>query len=253
MPGVKPEEWNTATNQIVTIQHRQNLNDDFALARKEPSDTICAVCNADCFFDATITRLRDEDMHGKFLIISRIEPNGSLPANSFGCQDAWAWLSQDTPKQWEDLEFGRGAVDHRIICNALNHGLEPLNVCDVVRVQHLHSNWQILPTRYPSYPYPHGLCWPRENGKSRVYIRKSESDWPPEERGLKYPRLVQRIINGHLKIMMTYDTAIGQEPINAPQATPEPLAVMPQQHVAQYPQQHSVRDERGRLVIRAQP
>ena len=212
---------NTAADAVIILgdEKRQNLNDVFELAAKEPKGTICATLNADCYFDETLCRLRDEDMRGKLFVISRIEGNGAIVDNPHHCQDAWAWLAENTPNDWEPLEFGRGAVDHKIVFNAMQHGLEPVNIVDIVRVVHLHRDWKPGPGRHPSYDYPHGLCWPRDSrGKSRTFIRKHAADWPAEQTRLKYPRMIQRRdANGKLSVGMADD-----------KLTPAPRILTPQ-------------------------
>ena len=186
---------------VLESDHRHSLNDVFALARKEPAGTICCVCNADCHFNETLDNVRRRDLHGKFLCLTRHETNGHLIPNAWGSQDAWIWLAEETPEDFEPLEFGRGAVDHKIVFNLLKRKIKPENPCNSIYVRHLHANNQAnSPARFPSYTHPFGWVYPEDaHGHSETFVSDKPGVWPAGESRPRYPMQRQgRGPNGQL-------------------------------------------------------
>jgi len=200
----KPAYVVNAISTVIALTHRQNLNDVFDLARNEPPGTICAVCNADCYWDATLERVKRLDLHRKILAITRITGADMIEPMAHGCQDGWIWLAEDTPKDWEPLEFGRGGIDNRLVYLANRDGYKVENRCDLIRLQHLHADNKFNGAgRFPSYPHPHGYIDPGPD--QPVFIAQKPGEFPPKQTGLRYPRLVNERVNGRLVVRVRDD------------------------------------------------
>lgn len=188
----KRNHENPIADKIVVMSDskRQNFNDVFDLARTEPAGTFCCVCNSDCFWDATLARVKDLDLKHKILAITRITCQGNIEDSALGCQDGWIWLAEHSPSNWEPLEFGRGGVDNRLIYVAHNAGYSVENRCDLIRLQHLHANNPCNSSgRFPTYPHPHGYIQP---GLSQsVFIAHKYGEFPGQQKVPRYPQMVQ--------------------------------------------------------------
>ena len=151
--------------------NRQNFEDVFALAVKEPAGTICCTSNADCHWDETLANVLKKDLWGKFLCITR-HVNGILNLQPEGCQDAWVWRAESTPRKFETLEFGKYGVDGKLLYHLITDGYAVENPCKEIKVHHLHADGNFSsPTRHPAYPYPLGFCAPpNRRGQTKSWI-----------------------------------------------------------------------------------
>lgn len=179
--------------------HRHNFEDVFAEAIKQPAGTICCTCNADCHFDETLASVLQMDLMGKFLCITR-HINGVLNLQPAGCQDAWIWRAECTPRNFETLEFGRYGVDGKLNYYLLSDGYTLENPCHKIHVHHLHAEGNFSsPSRFPNYPYPLGFVSPpNRRGVIRSWIEQT-----PGDQGTHLPTVRTRQgvdANGNLRI-----------------------------------------------------
>ena len=172
--------------------HRHNFDDIFSLAAKEPAGTICCTCNADCYFDDTLAKVLKMDLMGKFLCITR-HINGMLNLQPAGCQDAWIWRAECTPRKFETLELGRYGVDGKLNYYLLSDGYTLENLCREIHVHHLHAEGQFdKPSRFPNYPYPLGfVAPPNRRGQTKAWIENVAG-----ERGDRLPTVRTRQVVG---------------------------------------------------------
>ncbi len=140
----------------------------FSYANTRLPGTTVVLANADIYFDRSLARLLDYDLHGRFLCLTRWDVQSDGSASFFehpASQDAWIF---QTPLRHINADFHLGVLgcDNRLAWEAEHAGLTLSNPGRSVRAYHLHhsdvrrySRWGRLagPTR--AVP-PHTLDTP---------------------------------------------------------------------------------------------
>lgn len=128
----------------IRFPERQTFGSIFEAVRKE--DDTFAVCNNDISFtQEAVDIINNDDMENKFLCLTRWD-NGQLktPATSRKfSQDAWVFKYPSMNQQMIDTSqfyFGLPGCDNRIAFNAVVSGMNVLNPCEIVRIDHHHAS-----------------------------------------------------------------------------------------------------------------
>lgn len=169
---------NKAFSKVVEVTatgQRHSFEDVFNLAVKEPANTICCTCNADCYYDVTIEKVLTLDLMGKFFCVTR-HVKGQLNLMPWGCHDGWIWRVECTPRKFENLELGHYGVDGKLNYYLLTDGYSLENPCRDIHLHHLHADGNFgSPSRFPAYPYPLGFVGPpNRRGQTRAWIEYEE-------------------------------------------------------------------------------
>jgi len=128
----------------IHLPERQTFGSIFRSTQGE-GDAV-AVCNNDISFtQEAVDIINNDDMENKFLCLTRWD-NGQLkmPATSRKfSQDAWVFKYPSMNKQMIDASqfyFGLPGCDNRIAFNAVVSGMNVLNPCEIVRIDHHHES-----------------------------------------------------------------------------------------------------------------
>lgn len=128
--------------EIVRVFQRMTYKKYFSFARSTGTQAPFIIANADIYLDETLALLREYDLSGKFLALSRWEktPDGLKYTASHVCsQDAWIFLPK-IPAFFGDFHLGVPGCDNRILWEAENAGLKILNPSKTIRAIHLHES-----------------------------------------------------------------------------------------------------------------
>lgn len=105
------------------------------------TNQICAIANADVYFDDSIKILTKEAIQGKFLTLSRWNKvsNEYVICPIAACsQDAWVFLSP-IPEMYSDIPLGHPGCDNRIAFEANKVGLKVINPSLEIIIRHVHA------------------------------------------------------------------------------------------------------------------
>ncbi len=119
---------------------RATFGGAFAVAAEWLEGQLCAIVNADCYFDETLTLAEDIDMRGRALCLTRwdVTPEAGLRFYDRAVsQDAW--IFRGGVRVTAPFHFGIPGCDNRIAW-ILKHeaGLKLANPSQSLRVCHLH-------------------------------------------------------------------------------------------------------------------
>lgn len=144
---ITPEHATTLTPELrhpkvrlVAHGRRATFADFFAYANTHLAGCPTVVANADIHFDHTLARLREVDLAGRMLCLSRWDLQSDGTARLYeqpASQDAWIFLP---PVDIEDCGYHLGTLgcDQRLSWQARHAGLEVSNPSRSVHANHLH-------------------------------------------------------------------------------------------------------------------
>lgn len=121
-----------------------SMCEDLKLLRS-PDGTV-AICNNDISFSqSAVDIINKDDMNNKFLCLTRWDKGQlKMPATSRKfSQDAWVFQPQfinDGMMNSSKFPFGVPGCDNRIAFNAVVSGMDVLNPCEIVRIDHRHAS-----------------------------------------------------------------------------------------------------------------
>lgn len=138
--------------QVSFIEHRPTYQECFTLANALYPNQTVILSNADIFFNETLYKLKNFDLKGKFIALTRynILKNGALDLywyrnkNGVFCKK-WAEYSQDvwifqTPLSGiaSNISIGSWNCDSRLAFQIAKANLKLLNPCLTIQCCHLH-------------------------------------------------------------------------------------------------------------------
>ncbi len=104
-------------------------------------DSNVIICNADIYFNKTLSLLNAYNLTDKFLALTRwdIQKNGRLQLvrNPYS-QDAWIFQTPIRHINSEDIPLGTWWCDSKISLRAYQSGLKIINPCLSIQCLHLH-------------------------------------------------------------------------------------------------------------------
>ena len=127
----------------IHVPKRQTFGSIFRSTRGEGT---VAVCNNDISFtQEAVDIINNDDMENKFLCLTRWDKGQlKMPATSRKfSQDAWVFKYPFMNQQMidtSDFYFGVPGCDNRIAFNAVVSGMNVLNPCEIVRIDHHHES-----------------------------------------------------------------------------------------------------------------
>jgi hypothetical protein len=125
---------------LVAHGRRCTYEDLFGYANERFAGCPVVVANADIYFDETLGRLRDYDLGGRLLCLSRwnVEADGSAWCFEFAAsQDAWIFEAP-LPSLSCAFHLGVPGCDNRLAWEAMQAGLEVTNPARSIHAFHLH-------------------------------------------------------------------------------------------------------------------
>ena len=132
--------FSLAKIRIVPHGRRLTFRDLFDYSNQKLTGNNIITANADIFFDESLARLRDYDLEGKLLCLSRwdVEPDGSEHLFEHpSSQDAWIFKAPIPPFHC-DFHLGMLGCDNRLAWEAQQAGLRLSNPSRSLRANHLH-------------------------------------------------------------------------------------------------------------------
>ena len=126
--------------RLVPHGRRCTYEDLFGYADEHFSGRTVVVANADIYFDHTLGRLRDYDLGGRLLCLSRwnVEEDGSTWCFEFpASQDAWIFEAP-LPRFLCAFNLGLPGCENRLAWEASQAGLEITNPARSIHALHLH-------------------------------------------------------------------------------------------------------------------
>lgn len=117
-----------------------------SIFRSTQGEGVVAVCNNDISFtQEAVDIINNDDMENKFLCLTRWDKGQlKMPATSRKfSQDAWVFKYPFMNQQMidtSDFYFGLPGCDNRIAFNAVVSGMDVLNPCEIVRIDHHHAS-----------------------------------------------------------------------------------------------------------------
>lgn len=121
----------------------------FQIAQESYTDYTIIVSNADIYFNETLKHLRDYDLTGKFLALTRWDErsdNKLVPYRRIGrrdtidSQDAWIFELPLPEFEKTDIHMGVPRCDNEIAYQAKKTGLQVINPCKTIQCIHVHRS-----------------------------------------------------------------------------------------------------------------
>lgn len=114
------------------IKEMQNVEADYYI-----------LANSDIYFTSEIEQIKDLNLDGKVLCLSRwdVQPNGFSKLFDYEwTQDTWIWKGK--PKQINNVDFYLGipACDNRFAYELSQNSLKPINPSKDIKTYHLHNS-----------------------------------------------------------------------------------------------------------------
>lgn len=166
------EQWKTLKPclRIVAYPQRPTFGILFACASQEMPGSVIVCANSDCYTDESLHKIKNMDLDGKFLALSRWD-NDTLVECPQHSQDAWIFTASDNLRRFAaPFPFGSPGCDNSIAHLMHRHGYEIINDCKTIKIRHLHESKE---RRYAEvFRPPHLYVHPAEEGKSKVEIRE---------------------------------------------------------------------------------
>ncbi len=151
---------------VTYVQGRPSYGFCFDLAASLYPNSRVIVSNGDIFFNATLKKLQDFDLTGRFLAITRydIGSNGDMELHQRyrdTSQDVWIFKTPLQPID-QSHELYLGENHHNVILSyeALRSGLEVLNPSKSIQCCHLHASYirhYDLTIPFPKHGHTMGL------------------------------------------------------------------------------------------------
>ena len=134
------EELRHPKVKLIAHGRRATFSDFFDYANTYLAGHPTVLTNADIYFDSSLARLRDIDLIGRMLCLSRWDIQNDGSARFFeqpASQDAWVFLP---PVRLTDCGFylGKPGCDQRVSRQALEAGLTVSNPSRTIHACHLH-------------------------------------------------------------------------------------------------------------------
>lgn len=158
------EYLDTVPVRIEAIESRPTFAMFFSFANRQYRERRVIVCNADIYFDRSLTLLDDYDLSGRFLCLTRWEAleKGELNFAAWNfSQDVWIFQAplREFPA---DIPLGVLGCDNRVAWEAENSGLIVLNPSRSIRSYHVHSSGVHSPSRNVRIEGPYKSSIPSE-------------------------------------------------------------------------------------------
>lgn len=145
----------------IHMDGRPTYGDFFSVANSNHPGKHILLCNADIYYDETLSNIEPRHVEDRFIMISRYEKdkNGNtfFPFSSGPCGSADTWIFKSPIREFKsDFKLGVQHCDSRIAWEADKAGIEVVNPCKSVMSFHMHANRRENKER--ETPYEIDLC-----------------------------------------------------------------------------------------------
>lgn len=128
-------------DKVINIPYDRPTYADFIKEMQNHEADYYILANTDIYFTSEIERIKELQMDGKVLTLSRwdVMSNGSAKLFDYEwTQDTWIWKGKPKPMANIDFILGVPACDNRLAYEIAQNGMTPINPSKDIKTYHLH-------------------------------------------------------------------------------------------------------------------